>query len=108
MSKDSNASSRSEKELLEKLRGHLAYSKQCAPYLIFRDEELKLLLQHRPQNLEELSKLKGFPKDGKRVAGWGSSIVDIFTRAEKIADFKVKLVDGEPVSHTELKRMTAF
>lgn len=96
-------------ELLRKLRGHLAYSKQVKPYVIFKDEELEKLLKAEPKTLDELGKIKGFPREGKRVTGFGQSIVDIFTKTEQVEDFSVKLdKDGDPVSVTKLKRMSLF
>ncbi|GAA0101698.1 hypothetical protein UT300012_24130 [Paraclostridium bifermentans] len=97
------------KELLCKLRGHLAFKKQVKPYVIFKDVELERLLEVQPTTLEELATIKGFPRDGKRVTGFGKSIIDIFTRTDKIEDFSVKLdKDGDPVSETKLKRMSLF
>lgn len=96
-------------ELLRKLRGHLAYAKQVKPYVIFKDEELKLILDIKPKTLASLATIKGFPKEGKRVEKWGQSIVDIFNKADKIEDFEVKLdKSGEPVAKTQLKRMNLF
>lgn len=98
-----------EEELLRKLRGHLAYAKQVKPYVIFKDEELKEILSKRPKTLDELSTIKGFPREGKRVEKWGQSIVDIFTKTEKIADFELKTdSDGEPSVTTKLVRMNLF
>lgn len=98
-----------QEELLRKLRGHLAYAKQVKPYVIFKDEELIAILDVKPKTLEELATIKGFPKEGKRLANWGQSIIDIFNKTDKIADFEVKLdKTGEPVSVVKLKRMNLF
>ena len=95
--------------LLRKLRGRLAYAKQCKPYKIFRDIELNLLLENKPKTIEELACLKGFPKDGKRVTCWGESIIKIFNKPGDLKDFAVTL-DGEgfPVSVPILKKMDLF
>lgn len=94
---------------LRKLRGRLAYSKQCEPYKIFRDVELNLLLSEKPRTIENLSKIKGFPKTGKRVQNYGQAIIDCFNRPESIEDFDVKLdASGEPVANTVLKKMNLF
>lgn len=99
----------SKEELLRKLRGHLAYSKQVKPYAIFKDEELDRLIKVEPKTLDELATIKGFPRQGKRVTGFGQSIVDIFTKTDQVEDFRVKLdKDGDPVSETKLKRMSLF
>lgn len=99
-----------ERELLGKLRGHLAHSKQCAPYYIFGKDEFELLLEKRPTTIEQLAGLKGFPKEGARVAKWGQAIVDLFKNPDKIEDFKVTKVDkdGDPVVESVLKSSTAF
>lgn len=95
--------------LLKKLRGHLAYAKQVKPYVIFKDTELADLLKVKPKTLEELSTIKGFPSTGKRVSSWGQSIIDIFTKTDKIEDFKITLdSEGDPVSETILKKMEFF
>lgn len=98
-----------ERELLKKMRGHMAYKKGVEPYVIFNDENLEALLEARPQSIEELGKVKGFPADGARVSKWGQAIVDVFTRAEKISDFDVEVDDsGDVVVSTQLKMMQAF
>lgn len=63
-----------ERELLKKMCGHMAYKKGVEPYVIFNDENLEALLEARPQSIEELGKVKGFPTDGARVAKWGQAI----------------------------------
>ena len=98
-----------QEELLRKLRGHLAYAKQVKPYVIFKDEELLEILKKQPKSLDELSTIKGFPRDGKRVEKWGQSIVDIFVQTDKVDDFELKMdKDGEPIAKTKLKRMSLF
>lgn len=97
-----------EEFLLRKLRGRLAYSKQCKPYMIFRDTELKLLLDAKPKTKNELSKIKGFPSTGSRVRNYGQAIVDIFNQSDKIEDFKIDLnSEGEPVA-TALQKLSVF
>jgi ribonuclease D len=98
-----------QEELLRKLRGHLAYKKGVEPYVIFKDSELYEVLYVKPKTLEDLAKIKGFPAKGKRVAGWGQAIVDIFTTPDAIEDFDVKLdSSGEPVATTVMKKMNLF
>ena len=91
-----------ERELLEKLRGHLAYKSRMEPYKVFRDVELELLLQARPKTIEALARIKGFPRDGARVTKYGKSIIDIFNRPGDIDDFEV---DTNGNVKTKLKRM---
>lgn len=93
----------SEKELLQKLRGHLAYKASMEPFKVFRDQELELLLKERPKTLESLAKIKGFPKGGARVTKYGNAIIDIFNRSEQIEDFNVR---DDGFVETKLKRMS--
>lgn len=97
------------RELLKKLRGHLAYAKQCEPFKIFRNVEFEALMEKQPKTIEELSEIKGFPKDGKRVTCWGEAIVKIFAEPEQIKDFEVTLdAEGFPISSIVLKKMELF
>ena len=79
----------SEKSKLLALRSKLAYATKNSHSWSFGDSEMDLLLKHRPRTLEDLGKLKGFPRTGKRVASYGQSIVDIFNGIE-IDDFNVE------------------
>lgn len=98
-----------EEMLLRKLRGHMAYKKNVEPYRIFRDVELNMLLQVKPKTINELTSIKGFPKDGARVACCGQSILDIFNRPKEIEDFKVDMDDKGNLSvNTELIRLSVF
>jgi superfamily II DNA helicase RecQ len=81
-------------DTLRKLRGHLAHKKQVAPYQIFNDKTLELLLKEKPTTVEALSKLKGFPKEGYRVTNLGEIIVEVF-RTKKDYEFEIKDKNGE-------------
>lgn len=67
-----------EKEKLITLRSEIAKENGQSTYLVYNDEELETLLDKRPKTIDELSKIKGFPKDGKRVAAYGDRLVAIF------------------------------
>lgn len=67
-----------EKERLIELRSEVAKENGQSTYLVFNDEELEILLDKRPKTIDELSQIKGFPKDGKRVAAYGQKLVNIF------------------------------
>lgn len=98
-----------ERELLKKLRGYLAYKKGVEPFRVFRDVELELLLEARPKSIQELTKIKGFPAEGKRVLGYGEAIISIFNKPSEIKDFKINLdKDGEPTARIVLKEMNIF
>lgn len=98
-----------EEELLKKLRGRLAYTSGVEPYVIFNDQQFLEVLRVRPQTVEELSNIKGFPIEGKRIERWGQAIVDIFTKKDKIADFEIsKDSEGEVIAKTVLRPMNIF
>lgn len=96
------------RELLSKLRGRMAYKSNCAPYLIFSDELMEVLLEQKPKTVEELSTIKGFPKDGKRVEKWGQAIVDVFSEKD-VQDFEVEEdSEGDLVVRSVLVPMQLF
>ena len=98
-----------EKELLLKLRGRLAYVKQLPPYMIFQDKQLEDLLKFKPKTLEELSAIKGFPKDGTRVNNWGDSIIAIFKHPQEVTDFNIQMnKDGEEVKVVPVIQKASF
>ncbi|WP_394863480.1 HRDC domain-containing protein [Paraclostridium bifermentans] len=98
-----------EEELLRKLRGHLAYSKQMKPYQVFNDENLNELLKVKPKTVEQLMTIKGFPEDGARVRKYGQAIVDIFVKEDKIEDFEVTIdKDGDAVAVTKTRKLSLF
>ena len=98
-----------QEELLRKLRGHLAYKAGVEPYVVFNDQSLAEILQVKPKTLDDLSKVKGFPREGKRISNWGEAIIAIFNSADKIESFEVKgssLEDMKVVAH--LKKLDLF
>lgn len=101
--------SEKERSLLKKLRGHLAFKHHCAPYAIFKDEQLEMLLEVRPKTLEELAGQRGFPLYGRRVGGYGEAIVAVFNRSDQIEDFEfAQYSDGQPVIKLKIKNMDIF
>lgn len=65
------------REALRKLRSRLAYMEGNKHAYSFSDAELESIVDKKPCNIDELTSLKGFPKNGKRVQAYGSIIVDI-------------------------------
>lgn len=97
------------KEALQKLRGSIAFSKQCEPFKVFRNTELDLLLKVKPTTIEGLSTIKGFPPTGNRVLKWGEAIIKIFQNVDSIEDFKTEGKPGEdPTVKVILKKSNAF
>lgn len=95
-----------QRQLLIKLRSELVGKKHTLPYTIYTDNTIEELLKAQPKTLEQLSKVKGFPKEGKRLKGFGEAIVSIFTKNVKSFSFKVE--NGNPVVETTLKQMKLF
>ena len=65
-------------EELKRLRNSIALKSGIAQYSVFKDEQLEELLKRKPKTIEELSSIKGFPKDGSRVSRWGQDIIKVF------------------------------
>lgn len=95
-----------ERELLLDLRSKLAYEKTGSHSYSFSDDELESLLKSRPKTLDELGKIKGFPREGKRVEKFGSNIVDIFVR--QVDSFIVTNINNNLRVRTKLRMSTAF
>jgi len=94
-----------QRELLKQLRSEMTGSKHTLPFTVFRDEEIEALLKTQPKTIEALTKVKGFPKDGKRVKGYGQAIVDIFN-GKSIDRFSIGGT-GENVKVTTLLKKSA-
>ena len=97
-----------EREKLIQLRETLIGELHTLPFTIYNDATIEDLLDARPQNLEQLSKVKGFPADGKRLKGFGEAVVQIFTSGEAIQEFTVEVKDGAPCVGFNLKQMSLF
>ena len=97
-----------QRELLVALRAKLIGTKLTLPFTIYSDETIEDLLKAQPATLEELTKVKGFPANGKRVAGFGECIVKIFTSTDEVSNITVETSrDGVNVK-TELKKLSLF
>lgn len=95
-------------DLLVQLRRKLTGKMHVQPFTIYNNEVIKDLVKAQPHTLEELSKVKGFPKEGKRIRGFGASVLDIFNRIDEIKEVVVE-GDGDELSvKTEIIRSTAF
>lgn len=93
-----------QRELLVALRAKLIGTKHTLPFTIYSDETIEDLLKAQPATLEELTKVKGFPANGKRVAGFGECIVKIFTSTDEVSNITVE-TSGDGVNvKTELKK----
>lgn len=98
-----------QRELLIQLRSDLIGSKHTLPFTIYSDTTIEDLLKAQPKTIEELVQVKGFPADGKRVRGFGESIIQIFKNPEVINRVLVTVTDDSEIAiKTELKNMDMF
>lgn len=102
-----------QRQLLIELRSQLLSTKaketgkSTMPYCIYTDETIENLLKAQPKTIAELTKVKGFPKDGKRVKGFGEAIIAIFN-GKKIESFSLKTEGDKVEVVTKLKPITSF
>jgi ribonuclease D len=97
-----------QRRLLVDLRSKLVGANHTLPFTIYNDDTIEELLKAQPTSMEELTQVKGFPAEGKRVKGFGESIVRIFTETEKIISMKVDTTESELIVGVELKPMSIF
>lgn len=90
----------SKRKQLEDLRSELVGVLHTQPFTIYTDETIEDLLKAHPMSLEELTNVKGFPANGKRVKCFGKAIVAIFR-----GEVPVK---KEPSPQAKMKKMDAF
>ena len=99
-----------QRKLLLDLRSSLIGKLNTMPYCIYTDEAIEALLNAKPKTIDELTKVKGFPKEGKRVKGFGEAILAIFNNTDQIEGFTLNTEgkdEGMSVG-TTLRRISAF
>lgn len=97
-----------QRKLLEDLRSKLIGEHHTLPFTIYSDETIELLLQKQPKTLEELVQIKGFPKNGKRVKGFGEYVVRIFNDPEAIENATVTNTDDGLTVNVQFKNLNYF
>ena len=95
-----------EEECLRLLRSSIAKKAETKSKWTFSDIELNRLLKYKPNTIEKLTSIKGFPKGGKRVSAYGQKIVDIFNGIFP-NDFKVE-IQGDNLKVYSLKSKNRF
>lgn len=94
--------------LLINLRSKLIGSTHTLPFTIYSDETIEDLLDAQPTTLEELSRVKGFPKEGKRVKGFGEYVCLIFKDTQRLDNAEISEdSDGFCIKPT-FKKMNMF
>lgn len=94
------------REMLIKLRSQLVGAMHVQPFTIYTDATIEDLIKAKPKSLADLEKVKGFPPKGKRVAGFGESIIAIFKGNVKATNVSAK--NGKISVGVELKKIEAF
>lgn len=84
-------------ELIE-LRHKLIGVLHTQPHTIYNNETIEALLNAQPMSIEELTKVKGFPANGKRVKTFGKAVVAIFN-----PEFKESLAEEAKKEAAEQK-----
>lgn len=94
--------------LLLNLRSALVGKLHTQPFTIYNDATIDALLEAQPKTLSELSKVKGFPKDGKRIMGFGEAVIAVFTNCDQIQTIDVKTSGSDVSVGITLKPISAF
>lgn len=97
-----------QRQLLLDLRAQMVSALHALPYTIYKDSDIENLLKAQPKSLAELSAVKGFPKQGKRVKGFGESIVKIFTDTDNCKTTKIKAKANGDIEISVCGEMNAF
>ena len=66
------------REQLVNLRSELIGALHTHPSSVYSDKTIEDLIAAKPKTLDELTKVKGFPKNGKRVNCFGKAVCAIF------------------------------
>lgn len=78
--------SMTEAQIRENLKKFRMRKNPKAPYTVFSDQALDLLLKYKPKNMESLTAIKGFPAGGSRVEKYGKDIIEFFKNGCKVED----------------------
>ena len=97
-----------QRQLLHELRSKLVGCMHVQPFTIYNDETIEHLIDAQPKTLGELEEVKGFPKGGKRITGFGEAVIAIFTNCDKIEAIEVSGDSDSANVGVQLKRMNAF
>lgn len=106
---DTEMNKEKQEKLLNEYRSQMSRDKHIKVFKVFTSENIQDVLKAQPHSLDELSKVKGFPKGGKRIQQYGEAIIDIITRCDDIETIQVSAnSDGSPKMKMTLKQMNLF
>lgn len=97
-----------QRKLLVELRRKLVGKRHTLPYTIYRDEDIDSLIKAQPHTIEELEEVKGFPKGGLRIKGFGTAILEVFNNTNKVVGVDFNVNGGVPEVTIKLKKMQIF
>ena len=97
-----------QRELLVQLRSELVGKMKVQPFTIYDDATIEALVQAKPKTLKELTSVKGFPATGKRVKGFGETIIKIFQDTDNIQTVKAFAGIDKQMTVSTVKKITAF
>lgn len=94
------------RERLKNLRSKLTKRAGKGLYGVFPDNLLEELVRCKPKTIQELSKIKGFPAEGKRVIGYGEAIIACINK--DINDVQVVEKNGDLECIVYFKESNSF
>lgn len=97
-----------QRKLLLELRSRLVGEMHVQPFTIYNDVTIEELLRRKPRTLEDLSEVKGFPKTGKRIKGFGELVVAIFNNTDSISEIEVNVNGKDAGVSCKLKQLASF
>ena len=98
-----------QRSFLCQLRSKLCGRLHLQPFKIYTDKTVEDLILAQPKSIEELANVKGFPKDGFRIKGFGEAIIYVFNNTDKVASIDIlESNDGNLEVKTSLKDMGLF
>lgn len=97
-----------QRKLLLELRRKLVGKLHTQPFTIYNDSTIEDLLDAQPHTLEELVKVKGFPREGKRIKGFGEAVIMIFKDPTKIESIEIKGDSNDVCIDVKTKEMGCF
>lgn len=97
-----------QRALLHQFRNRLSVLKKTRPYQIFDNDSIENVLKAQPKTLGELGKVKGFPKEGKRIKGYGEAVISIIKNPTIINEVVLEESNGEIETKIILKKSNMF
>ena len=75
-------------KIRENLKRFRMIKNSTSPYQVFPDAVLDQLIAYRPKTIKDLTSIKGFPPNGKRVEKYGEDIIEFFKNGCKVVELE--------------------